>query len=567
MTIIYPPDISDGSFLNWERWDMRVGGSVDITDEQPRSGNGSLEFNLLTGTAKAGLNLDFAAGDDSHKLADLTEASYDWYRDASSTNPPLQHPSLKLVVDGDGNLATTSDRVTMAYEEAYNSGSVPTNSWQHSSSTTTTGNWWVFHSTGSGYPNAPGVVEVYNKTLADWMSQSVTYGAWTDPIGANAVVLSVRVEAGSGWNGVSKMFVDNINVSFGNASDVLANFEVLPPLPDCAPDVLDSMLATLGTPGDDTMIGGAGTDFFRGLDGYDRLEGKGGADYLFGEGDRDTLYGGAGKDFLDGGAGADFVYGDAGDDTMKGDSCEDVGGKDRMYGGAGDDDIDGDGGNDTLWGGDGNDRIYGDVGNDTAYGGANNDTLNGDDGDDVLLGEAGNDTAYGGDDDDSLNGGDGNDKLFGGDGEDSIGGGAGNDSLSGGDDDDVLDGDAGFDFYTGGGGDDRFLFDVAGTPAAPEEDAITDFTFGLIGEGKDVIDLRAFDAQLVSTTQLTVVNEGAVSGLGSNVKTIYVDLQNDGAGNNLTHSEIVIYVNAGLGGFVRNFIIAEGNNPNADILI
>ena len=55
--------------------------------------------------------------------------------------------------------------------------------------------------------------------------------------------------------------------------------------------------------------------------------------------------------------------------------------------------------------------------------------------------------------------------------------------------------------------------------------------------------------------------------VGSNIKTIYVDLQNDGAANNIGHSEIVIYVNAGLGGFVRNFVIAENNNPFADILI
>ncbi len=143
----------------------------------------------------------------------------------------------------------------------------------------------------------------------------------------------------------------------------------------------------------------------------------------------------------------------------------------------------------------------------------------------------------------------------------------GDDVLEGRDGNDVLNGGAGFDFLTGGAGNDRFLFDAAGTSAVPEEDAITDFTFGVIGEGKDVIDLRTFDAQLVSTTQITVVNEGAVSGLGSNIKTVYVDLNNDGAGNNLTHSEIVIYVNAGLGGFVRNFAIAENSNPNADILI
>ena len=57
-----------------------------------------------------------------------------------------------------------------------------------------------------------------------------------------------------------------------------------------------------------------------------------------------------------------------------------------------------------------------------------------------------------------------------------------------------------------------------------------------------------------------MVNEGTVPGLplGSNIKTIYVDLNDDNsAANNTTHAEVVIYVNAGIGGFVRDFVIAD----------
>ena len=32
-------------------------------------------------------------------------------------------------------------------------------------------------------------------------------------------------------------------------------------------------------------------------------------------------------------------------------------------------------------------------------------------------------------------------------------------------------------------------------------------------------------------------------------------------------AELVIYVNAGVEGFVRDFIVTDGNNPFADILI
>ena len=168
--------------------------------------------------------------------------------------------------------------------------------------------------------------------------------------------------------------------------------------------------------------------------------------------------------------------------------------------------------------------------------------------------------------DDVIYGGNGNDTASGGSGDDSVNGGNGDDDISGNGGDDVLNGNDGFDFYTGNGGDDRFVFDAAGTSAEPEEDAITDFTFG-----DDKIDLTAFNLAdwTGSDSQITVVNEGTVPGLplGSNIKTIYVDLNDDNnAANNTTHAEVVIYVNAGIAGFVRDFAISE-TNPFADILV
>ena len=444
MTIIYPPDLQDGNLTNWERGDVRFNGTVDITTEQPFLGNGSAEFNLTNGTDKAGLVDLFPAGDTSHLLSNITEVSYDWFRDSSSTNNPVQHVSLKMYIDGDGNLATTQDRLTMAYEEAYNNypGGVPTDQWVHSNATN--GNWWVFHSPATGYPGATGMVEVYDRTIAEWISQTVTYNAWTDPIGPNSVVLGVALEAGSGWNGVSTNYADNVQVIFGNASDIIANFEVLPALPDCVPDDAGSKNLILGTPGPDSLNGTGGGDLIRGLDGNDRLDGRGGKDYVLGEGGNDTVSGGAGKDFVDGGAGKDTVYGGDGDDELHGDSCIDngQGGKDVLYGGEGNDEIDGDGNDDRLFGGNGNDLLFGGGGADT------------------------------------LDGGNGNDRVAGDEGEDTVLGGAGNDSLFGGSGDDDLNGNAGFDFYTGNGGSDLFIFDIAGTSSAPERDAVTDFSFG-----------------------------------------------------------------------------------------
>ena len=231
---------------------------------------------------------------------------------------------------------------------------------------------------------------------------------------------------------------------------------------------------------------------------------------------------------------------------------------------------------------DGNDKISGGAGDDSVFGGCGKDTINGDAGNDTLVRRRSMTTrstaarattrVYGGDGDDTVEGGNGNDRVFGDDGEDTVLGGAGNDSLFGGQGDDVLNGNAGFDFYTGNGGSDLFVFDIAGTSAAPERDAITDFTFGLLFSSHDQIDLTAFNLVDVSgsDSQITVVNEGgAIPGLGSNIKTIYVDLNDDNsASNNTSRAEVVIYVNAGIGGFVRNFVIAdEGTNPFADIIV
>ncbi len=175
------------------------------------------------------------------------------------------------------------------------------------------------------------------------------------------------------------------------------------------------------------------------------------------------------------------------------------------------------------------------AGNDTLTGSSSGDQVHGDGGKDRLLGENGNDSLWGDAGDDSLNGGNGHDVLLAGDG---------------------------FDYVTGGAGNDSFVFADSGTAASPEQDAVTDFAFGLVSGNKDLIDLRAFD--LVdwtgSDSQITVTGSGSA-------RTIYVDLNNDhNAANNTTQAEAIIYVNAGLGGFVRNFIISD-SNPLADVLV
>ena len=79
-----------------------------------------------------------------------------------------------------------------------------------------------------------------------------------------------------------------------------------------------------GTPGNDTIVGGATNDVMFGLGGNDVLTGFGDGDILDGGAGNDTLDGGAMNDILKGGAGNDRLIGGVGEDTMTGGAGNDV---------------------------------------------------------------------------------------------------------------------------------------------------------------------------------------------------------------------------------------------------
>ncbi len=140
------------------------------------------------------------------------------------------------------------------------------------------------------------------------------------------------------------------------------------------------LLSTVGTAGDDVIVGTSLKDTLNGLDGNDTLTGG------F---DDDMLYGGNGSDVLNGGIGADQLYGGDGDDTLDGGTGVNV--------------LDGGAGNDTLvvkfdsrLEPDNRNTLLGGAGNDTikAYSPlATSNIIEGGTGDDLLNGGA-NDDSY-----------------------------------------------------------------------------------------------------------------------------------------------------------------------------
>lgn len=277
-----------------------------------------------------------------------------------------------------------------------------------------------------------------------------------------------------------------------------------------------------GTPGNDSLTGGAEADYIWGREGDDTIYG-GPGDYLYGEqgnnvfiateaaeiiggGDTDTLISNYSQSNYGVGIHLNTDYGPAGmsidrlgsvrSNLLRFDSIEALNVTGTQY----DDILDGGMLNVTLNGGAGNDALFGQKG--VFSGGSGTDTLTAnyytsnvsygvhlgaygentvrrrDNGSviltydgieafnftgtqyqDYLVGQNGDDTFYGLAENDNLYGGNGNDILDGGSGNDSLEGGAGNDQLF-----DVM----GSDTLNGGAGDD-YLYAVADTQGATKQ--------------------------------------------------------------------------------------------------
>jgi len=217
---------------DWYYNNTRNDGKVGINTTYARSGNGSAYLEAINGPSGAsskadieylvkGTNLfgNYYAGGSLCTLGDLASVSYDWYRDSVSTATSWLHPSLRILIDADGNLATTNDRGGLVFERAYNVGTVAvsTNTWVTDSITSTT-KLWNF---GLGVGNEFGG---YDKTLSDWIN-GFTFNNVNSPLSANSLVLGFSSGVGSGW-GPFKGAVDNIGYTLSNGQGASYNFEV-----------------------------------------------------------------------------------------------------------------------------------------------------------------------------------------------------------------------------------------------------------------------------------------------------------------------------------------------------
>lgn len=160
----------------------------------------------------------------------------------------------------------------------------------------------------------------------------------------------------------------------------------------------------VGTPGNDTLIGGQLVDRIYGEAGDDDIE----QNLIFLQGASDFAYGGPGRDCIDGGGGNSQQFGGDGDDNRPCEFTAFVDPEAALTSGPGDDTVHGGNGNDSMDGIFDSDTLYGDAGNDLIndpflndqdkeYGGPGDDVLNASDAgnDDLVDGGPGNDLCIG----------------------------------------------------------------------------------------------------------------------------------------------------------------------------
>jgi uncharacterized cupredoxin-like copper-binding protein len=228
------------TFNKWCKANVRPAGSVDITTTQPRDTKGSLEFNsngTIAGSPtpdKADFEILF--NDPSFTLGNLTDLSFEWYRDPSSLVAAHLFPAFRLYYTtpgADNDFSTLIDNQSgyLIWEGVYNGiASAPTGSWQLSD--ILAGNFWM-------RAFSPGrTIDDYNVSLAEWMANTDEEGSPIDDnadtdvphvLSADTRVTGLSIGVGSGWGNIFKGFVDNATVGF-NGDATTYNFE---PDPTC----------------------------------------------------------------------------------------------------------------------------------------------------------------------------------------------------------------------------------------------------------------------------------------------------------------------------------------------
>lgn len=187
--------LADGSKLNTE---VRQ-GSITI-DGAPGGGE---SLHLVTDNNNGRLRLNIEQDSDQRMtLGDLDELSFDYYIASSDRTNVI--PVVRLIIDADGNLATTNDRGELVFEWSYqNLGSTTQGSWQH---VDLVGGDWVAWQRSFGQNRD----QIANMTeYSDWADADGFTPAGGLHFNENSLILGYSIALGSG-NGTNDIYMDNV---------------------------------------------------------------------------------------------------------------------------------------------------------------------------------------------------------------------------------------------------------------------------------------------------------------------------------------------------------------------
>ena len=226
-TIVTPAN-PDG----WSAQNVAGSGTVAITADNPRDGLGSLKFTSPGNAGKADFQKTWNVP--ARTLGSLTDVSYDFYRDSSSTSDAHLAAALRLMFWQDNapaGLGAEDHTGYLVWEPIYNGyGAVPANAWQ--AENLFTDYFWMRVVSGPNSVACNKTIQNFSVTLNDWKTTVPTGqpGDCAAPdftTSSPVYIYGVNTGVGSGWAGTFTGYVDNVVVAFG-ADVVSANFEPNP---------------------------------------------------------------------------------------------------------------------------------------------------------------------------------------------------------------------------------------------------------------------------------------------------------------------------------------------------
>ena len=202
-TIVTPAN-PDG----WAPINVRPEGTVGITADNPRSGLGSLKFTTNHSGSGSNDKADFEKqwAVPARTLFSLTDVSYEFYRDASSTTAAHFAPVLRLLFANDNNTpGNAADDHTgyLIWEPNYNGfGAIPTNAWQ--AENLFADYFWMRYVAGPNYiGGCERTIQNFAVTLNQWLTTN-PQGQPGDCVAPNlgsgtTYIYGVNTGVGSGW--------------------------------------------------------------------------------------------------------------------------------------------------------------------------------------------------------------------------------------------------------------------------------------------------------------------------------------------------------------------------------